>query len=60
MHILSDGVCAYSQSNHYLAMERIRQAGGVVSSWESAVYELLGEAGTPAFKAALPYLKDRS
>ncbi|MBN1484292.1 MAG: isochorismatase family protein [Chloroflexia bacterium] len=59
VHVLSDAVAAYNQRCHDLGLERIRQAGGVISSWECAVYELMGRAGTPTFKAALPYLKDR-
>lgn len=59
VHVLSDGVACYRQTDHDLALERIRQAGGVITSWETAVYELLGKAGTPTFKAALPYLRGR-
>jgi nicotinamidase-related amidase len=59
VHVLSDGVACYRQEDHDLALERIRQAGGIVSSWEIAVYELLRQAGTPTFKAALPYLRER-
>jgi nicotinamidase-related amidase len=59
VHVLADGVCGYREADHERAMERIRQAGGVVSTWEMAVYELLGGAGTPTFKKALPYLKER-
>lgn len=59
VHVLADGICAYSQHAHDLALERMRQAGGVVTSWESAVYELMGAAGTPTFKAALPHLRER-
>ncbi len=59
VHAVTDAVASYGKQDHELAMERIRQAGGVVTSWEMAVYELLGEANTPTFRAALPYLKDR-
>ncbi len=59
VHVLADGVACYSQANHELALERIRSAGGVVSSWESAVYELMGKAEGPVFKAALPHLRER-
>lgn len=59
VHVLADAVACYRQQDHDLALERIRQAGGVISSWEMAVYELLGRAEGPTFKAALPYLRDR-
>lgn len=59
VHVLADGVCSYRAADRDRALERIRQAGGVVSTWEMAVYELLGGAGTPTFKQALPLLKER-
>jgi nicotinamidase-related amidase len=59
VHVLADGVACYRQEDHERALARIQAAGGVVSSWEIAVYELLGRAEGPTFKAALPYLKDR-
>ncbi len=59
VHVLADGVACYRQDDHERALARIQAAGGVVSSWEIAVYELLGRAEGPIFKAALPYLRDR-
>jgi nicotinamidase-related amidase len=59
VHVLADGVGCYKAEDHDRALARIQAAGGVVSSWEIAVYELLGRAEGPAFKACLPYLRDR-
>jgi len=40
-----------------LAMDRLRQAGAVITSTEMAIFELLGRAGTEDFKAVLPLVK---
>lgn len=59
IHVLADGVGAYRMEDHERALARIQAAGGVVTTWEIAVYELLGRAEGPTFKACLPYLRDR-
>ncbi len=40
-----------------LGLERMREAGCVISSTEMMIYELLGKSGSPAFKEMLQYLK---
>ena len=35
----------------------MRQAGAIIESTESVLYEWLGAAGTPEFKAILPLVK---
>ena len=59
VHVLADGVGCYKDVDHERALARIQAAGGVVTSWEIAVYELLGKAEGPTFKACLPFLRDR-
>ena len=59
IHVLADAVGCYKQEDHDRALARIQAAGGVITSWEIAVYELLGRAEGPLFKACLPYLRDR-
>jgi nicotinamidase-related amidase len=59
VHVLADGVGCYKQEDHERALARIRDAGGVITSWEIAFYELLGKAEGPTFKACLPLLRDR-
>jgi len=59
VHVLADAVGCYKPEDHDRALARIQTAGGVVTSWEIAVYELLGRAEGPTFKACLPYLRDR-
>ncbi|MBI2677437.1 MAG: hydrolase [Candidatus Koribacter versatilis] len=43
--------------NWRLGLERMRDAGAVISSTEAAIYELLRGSGTAEFKRMLAYLK---
>jgi hypothetical protein len=43
--------------NWKLGLERMRDAGAVMSSTEMMMYELMGRSGTPAFKEMLKYIK---
>lgn len=57
MWVAADAMSSRTPENHAIGLERIRAAGGVVASTELIIYDLLGQAGTPAFKALLPFLK---
>jgi len=59
VHVLADACCCYREEDHERALAQIQQAGGVITSREIVVYELLGRADTPVFKAALPHLRER-
>jgi len=59
VHVVEDGCCSRSGQNHQGAMDRMRAAGAVITCAESAAYELVGEAGTPHFKALLGLVKQR-
>lgn len=59
VHVLADGVGCYKAEDHERALARIQSAGGIVTTWETAVYELLGRAEGPIFKDCLPHLRDR-
>jgi hypothetical protein len=39
-------------------MARMRQAGAVITTTESVLYELVGEAGTDEFRALLRIVKE--
>lgn len=53
----ADGVSSRAVANYETGLARIRELGGTVTSTEMVIYELLHRAGTPEFKALLPYLK---
>jgi len=57
VHVAADAVSSRTLEKHKLGMERMRDSAVLPSAAEAAVYELLGEAGTPEFKAILPLVK---
>ncbi len=48
---VADAMSSRSPSSHALALDRMRQSGVSVVNTEMVVFELLGQAGTPEFKA---------
>jgi len=57
VHVASDAVGSRVELNWKIGVERMRDAGAVISSTEMMMYELLRCSGTPAFKELLPFLK---
>jgi nicotinamidase-related amidase len=57
VQVISDACSSRAPQNWAVAMDRLRQAGAVISSTEMVIYELLGQAGTDEFKATLPLVK---
>jgi nicotinamidase-related amidase len=55
--VAHDAIASRRDDDKQIGWERMKAAGAIGTSAESAVFELLGEAGTPEFKALLPYLK---
>jgi nicotinamidase-related amidase len=57
VHVASDAVSSRSEWNWKIGLERMRQAGAIISSTEMMIYELLRSASGPVFKEMLQYLK---
>ena len=57
--VVSDGVSSRSEQNHLRGLERLQKMGAVIGPAEMLIYELLGKAGTPAFKEILPHIIKR-
>lgn len=57
VHVASDAVSSRTEWNWKIGLERMRDAGAVISSTEMMIYELLRSSGTPSFKELLPFLK---
>ncbi|MGB9299529.1 MAG: hydrolase [Anaerolineae bacterium] len=57
IHVVSDATSSRKQDNWRVALERMRQAGVVITSTEMVIYELLQRAGTDEFRAVLPLVK---
>ena len=50
VHVLKDALAARTVENFEVGLGLIARAGGIVSSAEAVLFDLLGEAGTDAFK----------
>ncbi len=57
VHVAADAVSSRTLEKHKLGMERMRDSGVLPCAAEAAVYEMLREAGTPAFRSLLPFIK---
>ena len=57
VQVVSDAVSSRSSHNREVALDRMRQAGVIITSTEMVIYELLGKAGTDQFREALKLVK---
>ncbi len=57
VHVAADAVGSRNPADRDVALGRLGRAGVVVTTFEMAVYELLGRAGTGAFRQVLPLVK---
>jgi len=57
VHVAADACCSRREEAHSLALARLGNAGAVLTTAESAAYELVGVAGTPEFKSLLAAVK---
>lgn len=57
VHVIEDATGSRLERNRELGLRRMERAGATISSVEMALYELLGRAGTPAFKKLLPLFR---
>jgi len=55
--VVQDAIASRQESNRRIGWERMMRAGALPTSTESAVFELLREAGTDDFRALLPLVK---
>lgn len=57
VYVCADAVTCRHEIDHGTGIERLRDCGAVITTVESAVFELLRTAGTDAFKQVLPLFK---
>src|SRR5215472_11486837 len=57
VHVAADAVSSRAELNWKFGLERMRDAGAVISSTEMIIYELLGKSGSPEFREMLKHLK---
>jgi nicotinamidase-related amidase len=57
VHVIADAAGSRTPANKEIGLAKIRQAGGVVSAVEIALYEWLERSDSVEFKAILPLIK---
>jgi nicotinamidase-related amidase len=57
VHVAADAVGSRTELNWKIGLERMRDAGAVISSTEMVIYELMRASSSAAFKELLPHLK---
>jgi nicotinamidase-related amidase len=57
VHVAADATSSRTELNWKIGVERMRDAGAVISSTEMMMYELMGRSGTPVFKEILKHVK---
>ncbi len=51
VHLVADAVCSRTKANWRSGLELVRDAGAAITNTETVLFQLLGIAGTPEFKA---------
>lgn len=51
VHVVKDAVCSRSPHNKATALEMMRDAGAVITTAETLLFQVLGKAGTDEFRA---------
>jgi nicotinamidase-related amidase len=57
VHVLVDAVSSKSLLNKEVAVERMREAGCIISTTEMFIFEILKRAGTDTFRKVLPIIR---
>jgi len=57
IHLAADAVCSRFKQNHLLGIEYLRDAGAVITSTETVLFQLLQQAGTEEFKTISKRIK---
>jgi len=57
VHVASDAVSSRTEWNWRVGLDRMRNAGAIISSTEMMIYELMRSSSSAAFKELLPHLK---
>ncbi|KAF6802189.1 isochorismatase domain-containing protein [Colletotrichum sojae] len=57
-YVLADGVSSCNREEVPIALERLRREGATVTTSESLIYELMGDAALPEFKGIVGLVKD--
>lgn len=55
--VAADGVGSRHETDHQVALQRMRRTGATITTVESAIFEMLDECGTDLFRSILPIVK---
>jgi hypothetical protein len=58
VYILADGVSSCNREEIAIALARLRAAGATITTSESWMYEIVGDAGLPEFKGIIGLVKE--
>jgi nicotinamidase-related amidase len=59
VYVPADGVASRHEIDHERALHRLENAGTIITTCESAVFEWIGAAGTPQFKEISRLVQER-
>jgi len=59
VYVPADGVASRQKIDHKYALRRLENAGAIITTCESAVFEWIGAAGTPQFKEISRLVQER-
>jgi nicotinamidase-related amidase len=57
VHLCADAVASRTAEHRRIGLELCREAGAIVTTAETAIFDLLHRAGTPEFKRVVPLLR---
>jgi len=60
VYVVADGVSSCNREEVAVALARLRAAGAAVTTSESWLYELMGDAGIPEFRSVAGLVKETS
>ncbi|MDO8684289.1 MAG: hydrolase [Armatimonadota bacterium] len=57
VHVAKDAISSRTKANYKIGVEKMRQAGAIITSVETAIFELLADAKASEFKQILELVK---
>ena len=57
VHVISDAISSRKELNHWIGVGKMKEAGAIISSAETALYEMQYQASNPEFKRLLKLVK---